>query len=164
MKKIILSTISFLFLSGMFNQAVASSRASLFLEGTIEVIVDLFVNPVLGSLSAIDIVNGETSRLVATVDETTNNPTGYRIDIESVNAGELIHNNGTSSTTYTVSYDGGAAVSPAAVGTPTAVKTEAGPFAATTTATSNVEVTVAAGGALAAGAYTDTLVFTMVAL
>lgn len=164
MKQRIILLTAFVLMSFSIHQAHASSRATLFLEGTIEVIVDLLVNPVLGSLSAIDIVNGETSRLVATVDETTNNPTGYRIDVETVNGGTLIHNNGTSNTTYTLSYDGGPDLTLGAVGSPSVAKTVTGPFTSTTTDTSNVEVTVAAGGALAAGAYTDTVVFTMVAL
>lgn len=164
MKNKLLVASAVLLFGGFAMQAQAASRASLFLEGTIEIICDLFVDPVIGSLNSLDIVNGETARLVATVTETTNNPTGYRIDMESVNTGQLIHNNGTSQTAYTIAYDGAAAVAPGAVGTPVAVKTVAGPIAATVTATANVEITVNPGGALPAGAYTDTLIFTMVAL
>lgn len=164
MRKYVLSTVVVALLSGLAMHAQAASRASLFLEGTIEIICDLFVDPVIGSLTTLDITNGETARLVATVTETTNNPNGYRIDMESVNTGQLQHNNGTSQTAYTIAYDGAAALAPGAVGTPVAVKTVAGPIATTVTATSNVEINVTAGGALPAGAYTDTLIFTMVAL
>ena len=49
------------------------SRASLFLVGQVDVIVNLFVNPVLGGIDTLDVEAGETLRLVATVDEETNN-------------------------------------------------------------------------------------------
>ncbi len=143
----------------------ANSRASLFLVGEIAVISNLFVNPTLGGVDTLDIENGETNRLVATVDEESNNAAGYRIDLESVNNGNLRHNNGTDQVAYTISYDGGAATTPGPVGTPaTGVKTS-GALTGLTTDTSNVEITVTAGGTgIPAGAYTDTLIFTMVAL
>lgn len=144
--------------------AFATSRASLFLVGEIAIISNLFVNPTLGGVDTLDVENGETARLVATVDEESNNAAGYRIDMESVNSGNLQHNNGTDQVAYTIAYDGAAAVAPGPVGTPVAVKTS-GALAGLSTATSNVEITVTAGGAgIPAGAYTDTLIFTMVAL
>ncbi|MGH1467903.1 MAG: hypothetical protein ACRBBP_03355 [Bdellovibrionales bacterium] len=153
---------------GFLTSSVSSfgvSRASLFLVGQVDVIVNLFVNPVLGGIDTLDIENGETARLVATVDEETNNSAGYRIDMESVNAGTLEHNNGVANVAYTIAYDGAVAVAVPAVGAPTAVKTVAGPLTGLTTDNSDVEITVTAGGAaLPAGAYTDTLIFTMVAL
>lgn len=145
--------------------AFSDSKASLFLVGQVEVIANIFVNPILGTLDTLDVENGETDRLIATVDEETNNTTGYRIDMESVNTANLQHNDGTTNVAYTVKYDGALlAVAPGAVGAPVAVKT-VGALTGFTTDVSNVEITVAVGGALLpAGAYTDTLIFTMVAL
>jgi len=146
------------------TNASAVNRASLFLVGHIDIISDLFVNPTLGGVDTLDVENGETARLVATVDETSNNAAGYRIDMESVNSAALLHNNGTSSVAYVIAYDGGTAVAPGAVGSPVVVKTS-GPLTGLSTAASNVEITVTPGGAgIPAGAYTDTVIFTMVAL
>lgn len=146
------------------TNAYGVNRASLFLVGQIDVISNLFVNPTLGGVDTLDVENGETARLVATVDEESNNAAGYRIDMESVNAAALLHSNGTSSVAYTIAYDGNPAVAPGAIGSPVAVKTS-GALAGLTTDTSNVEITVTPGGAgIPAGSYTDTLIFTMVAL
>lgn len=163
-KNIIITAIALLGLTTSVT-AFGASRASLYLVGQIEVICNLFVNPVIGTVDTLDIENGEISRLVATVDEETNNAAGYTIEIESVNTGTLLHSNGTNSVAYTIAYDGAAAVAPGAVGTPVLVKTEPGPFTGLTTNISNVEINVTAGGAgVPGGTYTDTLIFTMVAL
>lgn len=164
MYKKIIGTLAGLALILTATNAFGVNRASLFLVGQIDVISNLFVNPVLGGVDTLDIENGETARLVATVDEESNNAAGYRIDMESVNGAVLQHNNGTSSVAYTIAYDGAAAVAPGALGTPVAVKTS-GALTGLTTDVSNVEITVTAGGTgIPAGAYTDTLIFTMVAL
>jgi hypothetical protein len=164
MIKKLIGTLGALAFVATASNAFGTSRASLYLAGEIEVITNLFVNPEIGTIDTLDIVAGETARQVATVDEESNNAAGYRIDMESVNAGNLQHNDGTSNVPYTISYDGGAATAPGAVGTPAAVKTS-GALTGLTTDNSTVEITFAAGGTtLPAGAYTDTLIFTMVAL
>ena len=161
LKKIACTLAAVGFLAGA-TSAFGASRASLFLVGQIEIICDLFVNPTLGGVDTLDIEGGETDRLVATVDEETNNPLGYTIGISSVNTGVLLHNDAVSSVAYTIKYDGAlVGVAPGAPGVPVIVKTTA----AAGTANSDVEITtVVPGGALPAGAYTDTLIFTMVAL
>ena len=145
--------------------AKADTSATLFLEGYIETITELYIDPVIGAATTLNIVGGETARNIASVTETSNNPDGYEILMASENAGLLTHTNGTSNTAYSISYDGATtAVQPTAVGSETTVKTVAGPLAGTVTDTSSVDITVTAGGALPAGAYTDTLIFTMQAL
>ena len=145
--------------------AKADTSATLFLEGYIETITELYIDPVIGAATTLNIVGGETARNIAAVTETSNNPDGYEILMASENAGLLTHTNGTSNTAYSIAYDGAAtAVQPTAVGSEVTVKTVAGPLAGTVTDTSPVDITVTAGGALPAGAYTDTLIFTMQAL
>lgn len=144
--------------------AKADTSATLFLEGYIETITELYIDPVIGAATTLNIVGGETARNIASVTETSNNPGGYEILMASANAGLLVHNNGTSNTAYSIAYDGAAAVQPTAVGSEVTVKTVAGPLAGTVTDTSAVDITVTAGGALPAGPYTDTLILTMQAL
>ena len=117
LKKKVVCVLAGLGLMAGATTAFGSSRASLFLVGQVEVIANIFVNPVLGSLDTLDVENGETDRLIATVDEETNNTTGYRIDMESVNTANLQHNDGTTNVAYTVKYDGALlAVAPGALG------------------------------------------------
>jgi len=143
----------------------ADTSATLFLEGYIETISELYIDPVIGAATTLNIVGGEVARNIASVTETSNNPAGYEILMASENAGLLTHTNGTSNTVYTIAYDGAAvAVQPPAVGAEVTVKTVAGPLAGTVTDTSAVDITVTAGGALPAGAYTDTLILTLQAL
>lgn len=145
------------------SSAFGASKASLFLVGEVEVINELYVTPVLGDLDALNIVDGESSRNIASVEEKSNNTTGYTITMESTNTGKLEHNNGTSDVAYTIKYGIASAIAPGAPGAAVLVKTVA-TLTALTTATTPVLITVAAGGGLLpAGAYTDTLTFTMTA-
>lgn len=161
LKKIACTLAAVGFLAGA-TSAFGASRASLFLVGQIDIICDLFVNPTLGGTDTLDIEGGETSRLVATVDEESNNTAGYTIALTSVNTAELLHNDGVSSVAYTIEYNG---LGPFTPGAPGALVPIVQTTAAPTTTSSNVQITFAApGGALPAGAYTDTLIFTMVAL
>lgn len=162
MKKVLLGLALVL---GLAKLAHASSSATLFLEGYVETICEIYIDPVIGALTTLDVVGGETSRNIATATENFNGVTGYTVSIESTNAGNLTHNNGTNNVAYTIEYDGGTATAPGAIGTPAIVKTVAGPLTAAITDTSTVDITVTAGGAtLPAGAYTDTLIFTIQAL
>jgi len=147
------------------HNAFGDDRASLYLAGEIEIITNLFINPEVGATDTLDIAGGETARLIATVDEESNNAAGYDITMESLNTGNLQHSNGTSNVAYTIQYDGGAATAPGAPGAAVTVKSS-GTLTGLTTATSNVSITFTAPAAAAAiaGTYTDTLIFNMVAL
>lgn len=150
---------------GFAKTTYASSSATLFLEGFVETICEIYIDPVIGALTTLDVVGGETSRNIATANEHFNGVTGYTVSLESANAGNLTHNNGTNSVAYTIEYDGAAAAVPGAIGSPTTVKTVAGPLTAAIVDASTVDITVTGGGAtLPAGAYTDTLIFTIQAL
>jgi len=161
-KKLICTLGALAFVVSVHN-AFGDDRASLYLAGEIEIITNLFVNPEIGTTDLLDILNGETGRLVANVDEESNNAAGYQITMESVNSGQLQHNNGIANTTYTISYDGAAAIAPGPIGTPVLVKTS-GALPGLTTDNSLVLIDVVPAPIAIAGAYTDTLIFNMVAL
>jgi len=161
-KKIVCTLGALAFIVSIHN-AFADDRASLYLAGEIDVVTDLFINPTIGTTDLLDLINGETARQVADVDETSNNGAGYQITMESVNNARLMHNNGIANTTYTISYDGAAAIAPGPIGTPVLVKTS-GILSALTTDNSLVLIDVVPNPLAVAGAYTDTLIFNMVAL
>lgn len=163
MFKKIMCTIGALAFSVSVHNAFGDDRASLYLAGEIDVISNLFVNPEIGTTDLLDIINGETGRRVADVDEESNNGAGYQITMESVNGGLLLHNNTLASAAYTLSYDGAATVAPGPIGTPVLVKTS-GALSGLTTDNSIVLIDVTAAPTAVAGAYTDTVIFNMVAL
>jgi hypothetical protein len=140
--------------------AQAASSGNLLLQGTVALVNDIVVNPVVGVNNTLDIVAGETS-IVANVDETSNNLTGYKIFISSPTAGELQNTSDiTKKTTYTIGYDGAGHVTPTVA--PLQVKNVAS-LSALTTDTSAVQITVTAYPTAPAGTYQDTLTFTIVA-
>jgi len=145
------------------HNAFADDRASLYLAGEIEVITNLFVNPTIGTTDTLDILGGETARVIASVDEESNNAAGYTISMESTNGGNLQHSDGTTNIPYTISYDGAVTTAPGALGAPVVAKTS-GTLTGLTTDSSAVTITFAASASGVAGAYTDTLILNMVAL
>ncbi|MGH1467906.1 MAG: hypothetical protein ACRBBP_03370 [Bdellovibrionales bacterium] len=146
------------------TMATGATQGTLFLVGMIPLHFDIRVSPVTGQLKTLDIENGETSLKVADVVESSNHINGYEIYIESVNAGQLLHNNGTSFAPYQVQYGvAGSVVTPPAVGSPLLVKTS-GALTGLTFDFEEVFITIPATSGLPGGAYTDTIVFSMQAL
>lgn len=89
----------------------AATTGTLQLQGVVPANCNVVVTP-NGSNLNLDIVNGESNRLIATSNEMCNNLSGYKINVKSTNGGEL-RNTGNASvkTTYQISY-GGQTVTP----------------------------------------------------
>lgn len=153
-----------LFLGLVFAEvASADSSATLFLEGYVEEICELYVIPVIGAATTLDVVGGETQRNIASVEESFNGDNGYTISIGSINSGELTHSNATNSAPYTIEYNGGAATPPGPAATPVVVKTA--PAGAPVSSLANaVDINITGDPTLPSGVYTDTLIFTITAL
>lgn len=144
--------------------SLADTRATLFLEGYIPIQCDLRIDPVLGRTSALNISLGETGLKLADVAEISNNPNGYEVLIESVNAGLLLHSNGTSGANYQVQYGAtGTMTTPPAVGSPLSVK-NSGVLTGLSFAIEELFIDVTPLPTGPGGAYTDTLILTMQAL
>jgi len=87
--------------------AQAASTGTLLLQGTVAASCNIAITPNGSNNTTLDIVNGESNKLVAAGVETCNNATGYKINVKSDNAGELRHGVTPSlKTTYTLIYDG----------------------------------------------------------
>lgn len=150
----------YLFLFIITLTANAASTGNLLIQGTVASVNDIIVTPVTGVYDTLDIVNGETST-IASVSETSNNLTGYKINLSSANGGELRNTlNSSKKTTYTIGYNGASHVS--VTTTPSQVKNVSS-LPALTTNTSAVQITVVAYPAAPAGTYQDTLTFTILA-
>ncbi len=140
--------------------AHAASTGTLLLQGTVALTNDIVVTPAGSNNTTLDIVGGQ-SVLVATVAETSNNLTGYKINAKSDNGSELRNgSDATKKTTYTLSYDGGSAVT---LTTSYQQVKNVSSLSGLTTNNSNVNATVAAYAAAPAGAYSDTVTFQIVA-
>src|ERR1051325_4469482 len=141
--------------------AHAASSGTLFLQGTVPSINDITVVPNGSNNTALDILNGETNKNVATVTEVSNDALGYKIFISSLNGGELrLAGNPSQKTTYTISYDGGAAAQP---GTVAAQAKNVSSLSSTTTHNSAVLVNVVASPNAVAGTYSDPVPLAIVA-
>lgn len=151
MKKLTLSVMA---LSLLGSSAFAVSSGTLTLRGTVAAVNDIVITP-NGDNLLLNITAGETNKLVASAAETSNNLLGYKIFIASPTGGELRNtSDATKKTTYKISYNGAAAVTPTVGGVQ--VKNVAS-LTGLTTANSNVNVQVTAYATAPAGTYEDTL-------
>lgn len=141
--------------------AQAASTGTLLLQGTVALVNDIVVTPNGSNNTTLDIVGGAAGVLVASVAETSNNLTGYKINAKSDNGSELRNtSDATKKTTYTISYDGGSAVT---LTTSYQQVKNVTSLTGLTTNNSNVNATVAAYAAAPAGTYSDTVTFQIVA-
>lgn len=97
MKKIML-LITFLLYP--LTQLYAGTSGSLSISGFIAVVNDISVSA-NSQASNLDILNGENGTYVADINELSNNPDGYSIQVSSQNSGKLVN---TTNSTYQVSY------------------------------------------------------------
>ena len=155
MKKILLTTAA---LALMTTSTLAATQGTLLLQGSINQVLSLAVTPVTGANNALDLVDGESDKKVATVNEATNSNTGYKILVRTANAGVL--KNGTlDSVSYTMSYDGSPVTLSATDQVAKNVST-GGVY----DHDSDVEVSLTGSGSAAAltqGVYSDTVTFTI---
>lgn len=139
----------------------AASSDTLLLQGSVTAVNDISVAAVSGANNSLNITGGVSNLTVANVSETSNSLLGYKINMSSANGGELRNtSDATKKTTYTISYDGGSAVTPSTSAAQVKNVTSLG---ALTTNSSAVKVNVTAYPTAPAGTYNDTLTFSIVA-
>lgn len=148
-------------LAALPTLAIAADTGTLILRGTVAVVNNIAVVPNGNANTTLDIAAGETSKLVASVQETSNNVTGYKINVKSANGSELRNtDDATKKTTYTLSYDAGSAVT---LTTSYQQVKNVTSLSGLTVDNSDVNVTVAAYASAPAGTYEDTVTFQIVA-
>lgn len=155
MKKVILTTIV-----ALGSLAFAADTGVITLSGSIDVVNEIVItqNEIATNL---DILEGESGANVASVEESSNSPTGYTIFMNSVNDSNLVNTeNGTESTDYTVSYDGGTPIS--LTTSDMAVKT-VGSLSGLVTDNSEVNLIVTAFPSASSGFFTDLITVSIAA-
>jgi hypothetical protein len=141
--------------------ALAASSGTLTLSGTVSTLNDILITPNGSNNLNLNITGGESGKNVAAVQESSNDPLGYKINLKSTNAGQLqLSTDATKFTAYQVSYDGGSFVTPTA--SDQAVKTVSS-LTQKTVYTSQLSVNVTALPNALAGTYSDTLTVSIVA-
>jgi hypothetical protein len=141
--------------------AKAADTGTLLLQGVVAVVNNIIVTPNGSNNTSLDIVGGETNKLVASVEEVSNNLAGYKINAKSDNGGELRNNSdATKKTTFTLSYDGASAL---ALTTSYQQVKNVSSLTGLTTNNSDVTVNVVAFANAPAGTYEDTVTFQIVA-
>jgi hypothetical protein len=100
MKKILATTALMTLVS---TPVLAAKTGTLLLQGTVDEVLSLTVDAVVGVHDKLDLSASPTNLQVATVNENSNSETGYVIEVKSDNAGKL--QNGTlDSVSYTMTY------------------------------------------------------------
>lgn len=139
----------------------AASNGTLTLSGTVLPVNSIVITPNGTNNTTLNITGGATNVNVASVQETSNDPLGYKITLQSVNAGFLaLTTDATKKTAYQISYNGGAAITTTAIAQ--TVKTSA-LLTQQTVATSAVTVNVTALPNALSGTYSDTVTISIVA-
>lgn len=150
----------FLAVGLMAGSVMAASSGTLLIMGTVSSSNDIVITP-NANATTLNITGGEVNKTVASVAETSNNLAGYKIMMKSANASKLVHNTDSSkSTGYTVSYNGGSAVT---LTTSDQQVKNISALSGLTTNNSAVAVNVAAYAAAPAGSYSDTITISIVA-
>jgi len=143
------------------QSAHAADTATLLLRGIVAVVNNIEVTPNGSSNLNLNITGGESSKLVAAVVETSNNVTGYKINVKSLNQGELRHTvDATRKTTYRLGYNG---QTPIALTQNYQQVKSVTSLNGLTAASSPVVVDVQALPNAVAGTYEDTVTFQIVA-
>ena len=161
MKKIL---VSFLTVFGSFgfagHPALAADTGVITLSGSIGVVNEIEITQ-FDVATSLNIVDGESNALVATVTETSNSPTGYTIYMNSVNDSNLINSaNGEETAPYTVSYDGG---SPVALTTADLAMKTVGVLGGLVTDESDVLINLTGNSAASSGTFADVITVSIAA-
>lgn len=139
-----------LFLLFTLSTAHAATSGTLTLSGTIATVVSVAITPQVG-YNALNLAANATNQVVASVNESSNNPLGYKVKLSSANAGKLV--NGSNQFTYTARYDSVAVT----LSTTPQVVTNVASQSSTVSVNKNVDVSFTGSSSLMAGTYTDTL-------
>jgi spore coat protein U-like protein len=130
----------------------AATEGLLTLTGVVDVRYEISLS---NSSATVDIINGESSKLVATATEVSNNLSGYKISMKSAYGSNLRHSaDASKQVAYTVTYDGS---SPYSLTTSDQVVKPASALAGLTTDTSEIRVSFPGQPNAAAGTYSDTI-------
>lgn len=141
------------------STALAADSGTLLLEGQVLDNTSIVVTAEAANHRNLQIVTGETDRLVGRATEESNNLNGYKILMKSAKGGKLVHTtDSTKSTNYQVSYAGASAVQ---LTTADQQVKEVTSLTALTQSTSDIKVNVDAYAAAPSGLYQDTVTVTI---
>ncbi|MBX3041277.1 MAG: hypothetical protein KF789_11280, partial [Bdellovibrionaceae bacterium] len=136
-----------------------ATTGTLLLEGEVQDATSIVIQPEASAHRSLDILAGESNRLVGNAVESSNNLAGYTVTARSASGGLLVHTTASSiSTGYRLSYNGG---TPLTLTTTDTVVKDVTSLSALTTATSAIRVDVTAFPTAPTGLYQDVVTFTI---
>jgi len=94
-----------LFLFGLCNLGFSLTTGTLTLRGTVPNSNQITVIPIGATNVNLNIITGETGKIIAEITQDSNNPTGYTLSITSLNGG-VLKNGAINGPSYTISYNG----------------------------------------------------------
>jgi hypothetical protein len=157
MKKTFAALLVFAF---TLTTAHAATTGTLTLSGTIATLISIVVTPDANA-SALDLTANAANLQVAVVTENSNAVNGYKIKAKSANAGTIKHASLADNVAYTLKYGAGSAVTLTAADQDVKTQATGGTYSGVN---SNVTISYTGSSALTAGAYSDTITFTIEAL
>lgn len=159
-KSIITAFLAFASLALGGNSAIGADVGVITLSGSIGIVNEIVITQTDAAMN-LNILEGHSDSLIATVEESSNSPTGYTIYMNSVNDSELVNTEDAGdSASYTISYDGGAYMS--LTTSDTAVKT-VGTLDGLMTDESEVMINVMANAEAGSGVFTDVITVSIAA-
>lgn len=159
-KSIITAFLAFASLALGGNAAVGADTGVITLSGSIDVVNEIVITQTEAATN-LNILEGQSDSLIATVEESSNSPTGYTIYMNSVNDSELVNSEDPlDSASYLISYDGGAYMS--LTTSDTAVKT-VGTLEGLVTDESEVLINVLANTEAGSGVFSDLITVSIAA-
>lgn len=93
------------------NYCFSMTTGTLILSGTVQNSNQLSVSPNGTANVTLNITRGENGKIIAEITEISNNMGGYTVSISSLNGG-ILKNDGIVGPSYTISYNGGPAITP----------------------------------------------------
>jgi len=108
------------FLFGICNLGFSLTTSTLTLSGTVPNSNQITVIPMGTTNVNLNIITGETGKIIAEIIQDSNNPAGYTLSIVSLNGG-ILKNGSINGPSYTISYNGEPAIAPTT--TPIVIKT-----------------------------------------
>jgi spore coat protein U-like protein len=156
--KVVLAALATVF---MAQASLAATSGSLLLRGVVGVVNEITVAAEGSDNLNLNILGGESNKLVGKATEKSNNLAGYKITISSPTNGQLRHTvDATKYSSYTISYGGASAVAPTVSGVQVKNVTSLNSL---TTNISEIRANITANPNAVAGTYEDTLTVTITA-
>lgn len=146
-------------LLALSTSSFAATTGTLLLQGVVAQKISVTVTPAAAA-STLDLASNQTDLAVASVNESSNSKTGYKVTITSANLGKLKRTDGPDVFAYSLKYNGSAVSLGTTAGT---TITNSSASAVNSNKSVTISYTGAAAETMVEGTYADTVTFSIAA-